>query len=292
MIEGRAQMLERALTTDATAATPPPAAEYPVRLSVDYPEEPRNRLTVLVRPILVIPIVIILSLLSGGLAGDRSVGRGGPGDGYRPPGVMSDRMPGGMFGFGSMMSRPAPAGPSAVAPGAPPAAPAGPGAAMMPRRFGGSLKGFAAGGGILVAPVALMLLFRRKYPRWWFDWNRELSRFGARIGAFLLLLRDEYPSTDEEQAVHLEVDYPDATQLNRWLPLVKWLLALPHYIVLAFLALGVVLVWIVSWFAILITGKQPRGLFDYNVGVARWCARVSGYAFLLVTDKYPPFSMQ
>ena len=282
------------MTTDAIVATPPPAAEYPVRLSVDYPEGPRNRLTVLVRPIMVIPIVIILSLLSGGVGG-----MGRPGGEMRGPGPYAAGAPrdgapmfGRMFGFGMMRPEAMPAGTPAVAPGAPPAAPAGPGAAMMPGgRFGGSAKGFAAGGGILVAPVALMLLFRRKYPRWWFDWNRELSRFGARIGAFLLLLRDEYPSTDEEQAIHLEVDYPDAAQLNRWLPLVKWFLAIPHYIVLAFLAIGVVLAWIVSWFAILITGKQPRGLFDYTVGVARWGARVSGYAFLLVTDRYPPFSI-
>ena len=137
-----------------------------------------------------------------------------------------------------------------------------------------------------------MLLFRRKYPRWWFDWSRELSRFGTRVGAYLFLLRDEYPSTDEEQAVHLKIDYPDAQQLNRWLPLVKWLLAIPHYIVLVFLGIGVVLAWIASWVMILVTGSQPRGLFDYTVGVGRWCSRVSGYAFMLVTDRYPPFSLK
>ena len=150
---------------------------------------------------------------------------------------------------------------------------------------------YATGGGIVVIPTVLMLLFRRKYPRWWFDWNRELYRFGARVGSYVLLLRDEYPSTDEEQAVHLEIDYPDATQLNRWLPLVKWLLAIPHYIVLALLSVASFLAVIVAWFAILLTGRYPTSLFDYNVGVARWWLRVSAYAFLLVTDRYPPFSL-
>jgi len=149
----------------------------------------------------------------------------------------------------------------------------------------------ASVGGLLVAPTALMLVFRRKYPRWWFDFNRELSRFGARLGSYVLLLRDDYPSTDEEQAVHLEIDYPDATQLNRYLPLVKWLLALPHYIVLLFLGIGVFFAVIVAWFAILVTGRYPRGLFDFVVGVSRWAQRVGGYMALLVTDRYPPFSL-
>jgi len=146
--------------------------------------------------------------------------------------------------------------------------------------------------GDLVAPIALMLLFRRKYQRWWFEWNRELSRFGARVGAYALLLRDEYPSTDEEQSVHLAIDEPDAAQLNRWLPLVKWLLAIPHYLILVVLVLSVVVTTFIAWVAILVTGQYPRGLFEYAVGVGRWCNRVGGYAFLLVTDRYPPFSLK
>jgi hypothetical protein len=153
---------------------------------------------------------------------------------------------------------------------------------------GGGLA--AATGGTVILPTVLMLLFRRKYPRWWFDWNVELNRFGARVGSFLGLMRDEYPSTDEEQAVHMQIDYPDATRLNRWLPLVKWLLAVPHYIVLFFLIIAAVLITIFAWFAILIAGNYPRGLFDFVVGVSRWAYRVQGYAFLLVTDRYPPFS--
>ncbi len=147
-----------------------------------------------------------------------------------------------------------------------------------------------AGGTYL--PLLLMLLFRRKYPRWWFDWNVELTRLATRVGAYSLLLRDEYPSTDEAQAVHLDLDYPDAERdLSRWLPLVKWLLALPHYIVLTVLALFALVLVIVAWFAILFTGRYPRGIFDFMVGVTRWTLRVQAYAFLLVTDRYPPFRL-
>jgi hypothetical protein len=147
-------------------------------------------------------------------------------------------------------------------------------------------------GGILSLPVLLMLVFRQKYPRWWFDWNLQLSRFTARVGAYALLLRDEYPSTDEEQAVHLDFAYPDAQQLDRVLPLVKWLLSVPHWFVLCFLWIGAMVCVIIAWFAILFTGRYPRGLFDYVVGVNRWTWRVSAYSFLLITDQYPPFSLK
>lgn len=146
-------------------------------------------------------------------------------------------------------------------------------------------------GGLWLATV-LMVAFRTVYPRWWFDFARELTRFGGRVGAYLALLTDRYPSTVEEQAVHLEIDYPDVQRnLNRWLPLVKWLLATPHYVVLALLWIGVVIAVVVAWFAILISGRYPRPLFDYVVGVGRWSLRVSAYAFLLVTDRYPPFRL-
>src|SRR2546425_3939010 len=146
-------------------------------------------------------------------------------------------------------------------------------------------------GGLFVA-TALMIVFRMRYPRWWFDFARELTRFGARVGAYFTLLTDRYPSTVEEQSVHLEVDYPDvARDLNRWLPLVKWLLAIPHYIVLLFLWLATIVVVIIAWFAILFTGRYPRGIFDFVQGVIRWESRVIAYAFVLVTDKYPPFAL-
>src|SRR2546426_5001079 len=150
----------------------------------------------------------------------------------------------------------------------------------------------ASGGGVLFLPLVLMILFRQKYPRWWFDWNLQLLRFSNRVTAYLGLLDDRYPSTDEEQAVHLDLPYPDALQLNRWLPLVKWLLAIPHYIVLFFLVIGAVVAVIIAWFGILFTGRYPRGLFDYVVGVIRWSNRVTGYAIVLVTDQYPPFSLE
>jgi hypothetical protein len=137
-----------------------------------------------------------------------------------------------------------------------------------------------------------MIVFRVRYPRWWFDFARELTRFGARVTAYFGLLTDQYPSTVEEQSVHLEIDYPDVERdLNRWLPLVKWLLAIPHFIVLIVLWIGVILAVVIAWFAILFTGRYPRSLFDYVVGVGRWSLRVSAYAFLLVTDRYPPFSL-
>jgi hypothetical protein len=147
-------------------------------------------------------------------------------------------------------------------------------------------------GGILFIPALLMILFRQKYPRWWFDWNRELLRFSSRVAAYVLLLDDRYPSTDEGQYVRLELDYPDAArELNRWLPLVKWLLAIPHYVVLLFLDIAGLLAVFGAWFAILFTGRYPRGIFDFVVGVLRWHNRVGAYAFVLITDRYPPFRL-
>jgi hypothetical protein len=147
-------------------------------------------------------------------------------------------------------------------------------------------------GGLLFMAPLLMILFRQKYPRWWFDWNRELLRFSNRIGVYVALMDDRYPSTDEQQGVELDFPYPDAKQeLNRWLPLVKWVLAIPHYIVLAFLWLAAVISVVVAWFAILFTGRYPRGLFDFVEGVIRWTNSVAGYALILVTDEYPPFRL-
>jgi len=148
-----------------------------------------------------------------------------------------------------------------------------------------------AGGLLFIAPL-LMILFRLKYPRWWFDWNLELQRFGNRVWVYLALMDDRYPSTDDHQSVHLDIRYPDVPrELNRWLPLVKWLLAIPHYIVLFFLGIGAFVVVVVAWFAILFTGRYPRGMFDFVEGVIRWQMRVAAYAFLLMTDEYPPFRL-
>jgi Domain of unknown function (DUF4389) len=150
----------------------------------------------------------------------------------------------------------------------------------------------AAAGGLLFLGPLLLILFRQKYPRWWFDWNLELQRFGNRVGVYLALMDDRYPATDEHQSVHLDYPYPDAQRdLNRWLPLVKWLLAVPHYVVLFFLWIAALVVVIVAWFAILFTGRYPRGLFDFVEGVIRWHNRVIAYAWVLVTDRYPPFRL-
>ncbi len=150
-----------------------------------------------------------------------------------------------------------------------------------------------ASGGILVIPTLLMILFRQKYPKWWFNFNVELTKFATRVGAYLLLLRDEYPSTDEEQAVHLNIPYPNVEKdLVNWMPLVKWLLAIPHVIVLCFLWIGAIVAVIIAWFAILFTGTHPQGIHEYIVGVMRWSLRVEAYAILLTTDEYPPFSLK
>jgi hypothetical protein len=210
----------------------PTSTTYPARLQVDY-QEHHNRLTTLLRVILVIPIGIVFGVLTAGdtrTAYDRN---------------------------GAMVTH--------------------------------TSQGIATS---LLFATLLMILFRKRYPRWWFDFVRELARFGARIGAYFTLLTDDYPSTVDEQSVHLEIDYPDAERdLNRFLPLVKWLLAIPHYIVLIVLSLAALVAVVVAWFAILFTGRYPRGLFDFVVGVGRWWLRVDAYAFLLVTDRYPPFSL-
>ena len=218
-----------------TTAERPQAGWYPAALEIDYPERELDRLTTFFRPIVFIPLGILLALLSG------PTRMGGPpqhADGSDPVVILT-----------------------------------------------------LGAGGILALPTALMLVFRRKYPRWWFDWNLELSGFTTRCLAYLALLRDEYPSTDEEQAVHLDLWYPDAMELNRWLPLVKWFLAIPHYVVLALLWAAAALCVVAAWFAILFTGRYPRGPFDFVVGVFRWTLRVWAYAFLLTTDRYPPFSL-
>jgi hypothetical protein len=152
--------------------------------------------------------------------------------------------------------------------------------------------GLGIAGGLFVATM-LMIVFRQRYPRWWFDFSLALNRFSNRVGAYMGLLTDRYPSTEEEQSVHLDLDYPNVEQdLSRWMPLVKWLLAIPHYIVLAVLGVGAVFAILIAWFAILITGRYPRALFDYVVGVGRWALRVQAYSTLLITDRYPPFSLR
>jgi len=203
-------------------------SSYPVQFDVDFPSRPLDRLTTAFRLILAIPIVVILTALTGETFRD--------GD-------------------------------------------------------HGTENALVIGGAAVFVPLVLMLVVRQKYPRWWFDWNLNLLRFSNRVTAYLALLDDRYPSTDEEQSVHLEFSYPDTTQMNRWLPLIKWLLAIPHYVVLFFLSLGAIIVVILAWFAILFTGTYPRSLFDYVVGVLRWSNRVNGYAFTLVTDEYPPFRL-
>ena len=217
---------------------------YPVQFDVEYPES-RNRLTALVRLILVIPIAVIIALVS-------------PSAFDATQGIQAD----------------------------PACRAVCEGVAALPVTE--AIEGVYVGLGLYIA-IALMILFRKKYPRWWFNWNLELARFAARIAAYIFLLRDEYPSTDEEQAVSLDIAYPDAEQLNRVMPFIKWLLAIPHFIVLFLLGILAFFVTIIAWFAILIVGRYPRGLFNFTVGLMRWGNRVFAYAALLTTDRYPPF---
>jgi len=148
-----------------------------------------------------------------------------------------------------------------------------------------------AAAGLVFLPLVLMLLFRQKYPKWWFDWNVALTKFSTRVAAYIDLLTDEYPSTEDDQSVHINIPYPDAKKLNRWLPLIKWLLAIPHFIILCFLWIAAIVCVVIAWFAILFTGRYPRGLFDFIVGVYRWSLRVGAYSVLLTTDTYPPFAL-
>ncbi|MFN8591844.1 MAG: DUF4389 domain-containing protein [Thermomicrobiales bacterium] len=220
---------------------------YPVQFSVDYPDRPLDRVTTFFRLFTAIPILIVLSVVSGATwqwsTGERRI----------PAGASVD-------------------------------------ATIV--NVNQSMVVIAAGGGLLFLGPLLMILFRQKYPRWWFDWNLELQRFSNRVGVYMALMDDRYPSTDEHQSVHLDYAYPDVPRdLNRWLPLVKWLLAIPHFLVLIVLNLGAFFAVVIAWFAILITGGYPRGLFTFVEGVMRWDNRVAGYALTLVTDRYPPFRL-
>jgi len=156
---------------------------------------------------------------------------------------------------------------------------------------GWRITGMAAGG-LLFLPLVLTILFRKKYPKWWYDWNLAITRFSYRVTSYFLLLRDEYPAIEEEQAIHLELTYPDAAKLGRGWPLIKWFLAIPHIIVLFFLGIAAFVVWVIAWFAILFTARYPKSLFDFTIGVMRWGLRVDAYAILLITDKYPAFSLK
>jgi hypothetical protein len=211
-------------------------SDYPVQLTVDYPDRALDRMSSAFRIFTVIPIGIVLAALgSSNYSWDSNWGDAGRST---------------------------------------------------------STHSAATGVGVIVLPVVLMIVFRQKYPRWWYDWNFNLMGFVNRVASYALLLTDVYPSTDEEQNAHLELPYPDVERdLNRWLPLIKWAMAIPHYIVLFFLYIGVFFVAIAAWFVILFTGRLPRGFFDYMVGVLRWSNRVTAYAFVLTTDEYPPFSL-
>ncbi len=146
--------------------------------------------------------------------------------------------------------------------------------------------------GVIQFIAFFAILFTTRYPRSLFDFVVNVYRWQANLYAYVGLMRDEYPPFSWEPgqySVTYEIDYPD--QLNRWLPLVKWLLAIPHYLVLAVLSLVAIVFWVIAFFAILFTGGFPRGMFDFIVGVLRWSARVNAYVFFM-RDEYPPFSLK
>lgn len=231
---------------------------YPASLTINYPGK-MSRLTTFFRLFMLIPIVIILTLLTG---------TAGSSNDYDLSGFTAAESTTSVESVDN--------------------------SANMSEGIKGDIQGSAMGiAGGLFAATGLMIIFRQRYPRWWFDFNLELNRFSARVSAYALLLTDAYPSTEDAQSVKLDITYPDAKKdLNRWLPLVKWLLALPHYIILGFLGLGAFFAVVIAWFAILLTGSYPKSLFDFVTGVLRWNLRVSAYAFLLTTDKYPPFTLR
>lgn len=202
--------------------------KYPTTLSIDYPNRELDRVSTFFRFIVAIPILIVLSSVSGASSTDKN----------------------------------------------------------------SEMAVFFGAGGLLFFGPLLMILFRQKYPRWWFDWNLELMRFNVRVVAFMALMNDKYPSTDDHQTVHLDIKYPNVTkELNQWLPLIKWILAIPHYFVLIFLDIAAVLSVIYSWLSIILTGRYPKSAFEFVEKVMRWNVRVASYAFVLATDEYPPFSL-
>ena len=145
---------------------------------------------------------------------------------------------------------------------------------------------------ILTLIAFFAILFTRQYPESLFKFNVGIRRWEANVGAYVSLMRDEYPpfSFDPGQyAVAFDVQYPQ--ELSRWAPLYKWLLAIPHYIVLIFLGIAAAVVIFVAFFIILFTAKYPESLFRFVVGVNRWVQRVNAYV-LLMRDEYPPFSME
>jgi hypothetical protein len=147
---------------------------------------------------------------------------------------------------------------------------------------------------ILVFIAFFAILFTKKWPRGLFDFSVQIQRWTFNVYAYAVTLqRDEYPPFTGEAGqypVALEVDYDD--NLSRWQIFLKWLFALPHLIIVTFLALAAIVVVFIAFFAILFTGKYPRGMFDFVTGTLRWYVRVNAYAFWLMTDRYPPFSLE
>jgi hypothetical protein len=145
--------------------------------------------------------------------------------------------------------------------------------------------------GLLAVPAGLAIVVRQVYPSYVLVFNEALLSLQTRVDAYLVLLTDEYPSIEENDIVSVTFPEVDAKQLNRWLPLIKWLLALPLYLVGIVYFIYATLLTLLGWFSILFTGRYPEVCAEGVVGTIAYWNRVVGYAFLLVTDEYPTFSL-
>lgn len=192
-----------------------------VEITVDADLGPRKRLSVFFRPLLLLPVVILLSLLGGS-----------------------------------------------------------------------SLSDDSSWGSTVFLALALIVIFTGTYPTWLLTFIHGLQAFELKIGAYALLLRDEYPSlADRPFAQVLYPNIEGGARLKRFMPLVKWFLAIPHYVVLLLTGIAVFLLTVLAWFSILFTGRYPTSFLPFVVGWLKYYNRVVGYAFTLVTDQYPQFRL-
>jgi len=145
--------------------------------------------------------------------------------------------------------------------------------------------------GLLVFPVALTLVFRQVYPSYLLTFNEALLSLQTRVDAYVLLLTDEYPSIEENDVVSVTFPEVDAKALSRWLPLIKWFIAIPLYLLGVAYIIYAAFLTLFAWFSILFTGNFPEFCAEGIVGVIAYWNRVVGYALVLVTDEYPTFSL-
>jgi hypothetical protein len=145
--------------------------------------------------------------------------------------------------------------------------------------------------GFFALPVGLAIVFRQVYPSYLLAFNEALLSLQTRVNAYVVLLTDEYPSIEENDVVSVTFPEVDAKALNRWLPLIKWLLAIPLYLVGIVYIVYAAFLTLFAWISILFSGNFPEFCAEGIVGVIAYWNRVVGYALILVTDEYPTFSL-